>query len=80
MIRCSNTGVTGVVSISGHSTILLDEKGSHFMRGSGLFEVKVPRQPAISLYQIWGDIPVIMAGLLAWVVFFVRYRITTRKN
>ncbi len=80
MIRCANTGVTGVVSISGHSDVLLDENGSHFMRGSGVFQLNVPRQPSISPYQIWGDIPVIIAGLLAWLVFFVRYRIAIRKS
>ncbi len=65
MIRCANTGVSGVISTSGHAQILKDEKGSHFTRGFLLATVKVPLHPTTTLYQRWGDAPVILSSLFS---------------
>ncbi len=71
MIRCANTGVSGVISTSGHAQILQDKNGSHFTRGFLLDTVKVPLQATTTLYQRWGDAPVIIAALLSVIVMVV---------
>lgn len=65
MIRCANTGVSGVISTTGHAQILADENGNHFTRGFLLATAKVPLQPTTTLYQLWGDWPVAIAALLS---------------
>lgn len=63
MVRCANTGVSGVISVTG-STIdpysgqdrrLLDENGSHFTRDWLFASMWVPEHPVTTLYAIWGD-------------------------
>ncbi len=78
MLRCANTGVSAAVDTIGSTShpdtgkpqILIDDKGSHFTRGSLLTELKVPLQPSFSLYAVigdWGVIALAVFGLLiAW--------------
>ena len=69
MLRCSNTGVSGAVSITGEVvTTLVDEKGSHFTNGSVLAKIKVPLDPPFSLYALLGDWPIIGFGLIGLVM------------
>lgn len=74
MIRCANTGVSGVISTSGHAQTLTDETGNHFTRGFLLATAQVPLHSVATLYQRWGDVPVIAAALLSLIiaVFFNR--------
>jgi apolipoprotein N-acyltransferase len=74
MLRCANTGVSAAVDStgttahpdSGKPQVLVDEKGSHFTRGSLLVELKVPENPSSSLYALigdWGVIALSVVGL-----------------
>ena len=63
MVRCANSGVGGVVSVTG-STLdpytredrrLVDESGSHFTRGTLFASVWIPKNPGYTLYALWGD-------------------------
>lgn len=74
MIRCANTGVSAVVQTNGFSQKLLDEKGSHFTRGFLLATVQVPLQGQFTLYQFWGDRPLLIAGFLSLLVCVVIQR------
>jgi apolipoprotein N-acyltransferase len=76
LIRCANTGVSGVVGVTGSvmrgdfaaPQILTDAAGSHFTRGWKLVEVDVPLEPAFTLYAYAGDWIVIgltLAGCVA---------------
>lgn len=78
MIRCANSGISAAIDSTGSIAhpdtgtpqLILDDKGSHFTRGSRLVEVDIPKQPSITLYMIIGDWGVIGASLsgliLAW--------------
>ncbi len=65
MIRCANTGVSGVISTTGFAQTLTDENGSHFTRGHLLATAKVPLNPTATLYQKWGDWPVYLAAIVS---------------
>lgn len=63
MVRCANTGVSGVVSVTG-STVdpysgedrrLLDANGNHFTRGWLFASMWVPENPVTTLYARFGD-------------------------
>lgn len=64
MVRCANTGVSAVISTTGHAQTLTNEQGSHFTRGFLLATAKVPLQPTSTLYQRWGDWPVLLAAVI----------------
>lgn len=68
MIRCANTGVSGVISTTGHAQTLTDPNGSHFTRGHLLATAKIPINPTATLYQKCGDGPVYLAALLTLIV------------
>ncbi|MFY7817172.1 MAG: apolipoprotein N-acyltransferase [Akkermansiaceae bacterium] len=68
MVRCANTGVSGVISTTGQSHTLTDEDGGHFTRGSLLATAKVPVQPTVTLYQRWGDWPILTSAFLSLVI------------
>lgn len=74
MVRCANTGVSGVISTSGHAQELRDASGSHFTRGFLLTTVKIPVQAQTTPYQRWGDWPVIVAALLSLGLMVYRNR------
>ena len=71
MVRCANNGVTAAVNPvgstahpeSGEPQELRDETGSHFTRGWLLAQVDIPKQPALSLYVLIGDLGIIVLGL-----------------
>jgi apolipoprotein N-acyltransferase len=79
MIRCSNTGVSAVVSATGSVTndatgyrqVLEDKSGSHFTRGSLLADVTIPKEGIFSLYMMWGDWPIYISGLLSLCVGWI---------
>ena len=70
-VRCANTGVSAVIDTRGGTDApggpgrqeLRDASGSHLTRGSLLAEVRIPRQPSISLYAMIGDAGIIALGL-----------------
>jgi len=66
MIRCANTGISGTITPIGETTMLKDENGNHFVAGSMLAKVDIPKEPLFSLYAIVGDWPIIGMGLLGW--------------
>lgn len=66
MVRCANTGVSAVISTTGHAQTLTNEQGSHFTRGFLLATAKVPLQPTTTLYQRWGDWPVWLGALVSF--------------
>jgi apolipoprotein N-acyltransferase len=78
MLRCANTGVSAAVDSTGStahpdtgaSQVLVDEKGSHFTRGSRLVELKIPLHPSVTLYALigdWGILGLASTGLVvAW--------------
>ncbi|MFD0896122.1 apolipoprotein N-acyltransferase [Luteolibacter ambystomatis] len=70
MLRCANTGVSGVISMTGRTQRLTDANGSHFTAGSLLAEVVVPKDPPTTLYAALGDWPVILLGLAGWGIGF----------
>jgi apolipoprotein N-acyltransferase len=82
MLRCANTGVSAAIDSVGSTAhpdtgkpqVLIDEKGSHFTRGSLLAELDVPLSPSFSLYAVIGDWGVIVLGLLALAASFVMQR------
>jgi len=63
MMRSANQGVTSVVSMVGSTydpvtqekRQLLDEKGSHFHRGSLLATIYLPKEAPLTLYARFGD-------------------------
>ena len=65
MIRCANNGVSALIGITGQSQSLVNDQGSHFTRGHLFGTLKIPEKPPWSPYQTWGDIPVIIAGLVS---------------
>jgi apolipoprotein N-acyltransferase len=80
MLRCANSGVSAAIDSTGSTAhpdtgkpqVIVDEKGSHFTRGSRLVALDVPLQPSFSLYAVIGDsgvtVPALLGILLAWVV------------
>jgi apolipoprotein N-acyltransferase len=63
MVRCANSGVGGVISVTG-STLdpftredrrLVDDSGSHFTKGTLFASVWIPRESGFTLYALWGD-------------------------
>jgi apolipoprotein N-acyltransferase len=81
MIRCANTGVTAAVSTTGQTLQkLVDDKGSHFTRGSLLVELPIPLKPAFSLYALSGDWPVIGLGLLGFAIGFKSRGAKTKES
>lgn len=63
MLRSANQGVTCVISVVGSTydpvtnedRRLVDEKGSHFQRGSLLANIYLPKDAGITLYARFGD-------------------------
>lgn len=63
MLRCANTGVSAAVDSTGSTAhpdsgvpqILVDEKGSHFTRGTRLVELDIPLRPTTTLFALIGD-------------------------
>ena len=74
MVRCANTGVSGVISTTGFAQTLTDEYGSHFTRGHLLATAKVPLQPTRTLYQRVGDWPISMAALVSLIAAIIMSR------
>lgn len=82
MLRCANTGVSAAIDSTGSTAhpdtgkpqVLVDEKGSHFTRGSLLTEIDVPLQPSFSLYAMIGDWGVISLALLGFLTALVTAR------
>ncbi|MBC8128579.1 MAG: apolipoprotein N-acyltransferase [Gloeobacteraceae cyanobacterium ES-bin-144] len=77
MLRCANSGVSAAIDSTGStdtdpaswkSQVLVDEKGSHFTRGSLLTELKIPRHPSFSLYALIGDWGIIVLALAAFIL------------
>ena len=75
MLRCANSGVSAALDSTGSTDhpdtgapqILVDEKGSHFTRGSLLTELKIPLHPSFSLYAVigdWGILGMVTTGLI----------------
>jgi apolipoprotein N-acyltransferase len=72
MLRCANTGVSAAIDTIGSTNhpktgkpqIIADEKGSSFVRGSLLTELKIPREPSPTLYAIIGDWGIIILSLI----------------
>ena len=87
MVRCANTGVSGVVSltgspvdpVSGERRVLLDEKGSHFTRDWLFASMWVPKKPVVTLYAKFGDWFSVL-GLLASLAGWVRWRFFQGKG
>lgn len=77
MVRCANTGVSGVISTTGFAQTLKDQNDSHFTRGHLLATARIPIHPTITLYQKCGDWPVYLAALTS---FFVMFYITLRSD
>jgi apolipoprotein N-acyltransferase len=77
MIRCANSGVSGVISTTGYTQIMQDEKGSFFTRGFLLATAKVPLQAQTTLYQRLGDFPVIVAAVLSLLIAVWQGRMRT---
>lgn len=71
MLRCANNGVSGALDTTGSvflgnkPQILTDAAGSHFTRGSLLAEIRVPENPAVTLYALIGDWGVIVLSAAA---------------
>ncbi len=74
MLRCANTGVSGLISVTGAAKTLVDENGSHFTKGHLFGQLEVPIKPLKSLYQAWGDVPIMVAGALATLLGLWRMR------
>ncbi len=74
MLRCANMGVSGVVSVTGASQTLLDKNGSPFLRGHLFAQVDVPVKPMFSLYQKWGDGPMMILGVICLFLTLLRAR------
>lgn len=63
MIRCANTGVSGIISATGTSAdpvtgerqVLEDGNGSHFTRGSLYGHAYAPKHGPVTLYALAGD-------------------------
>jgi apolipoprotein N-acyltransferase len=63
MVRCSNTGVSAVVGVTGsvgdpvtgEARVLVDEDGNHLTRGWLFATVHVPVDGPLTLYARWGD-------------------------
>ena len=63
MLRCANTGVSAAIDTTGSTAhpetgktqVLRNEKGSTFIRGNLLTELKIPLKPSFSLYALIGD-------------------------
>ena len=80
MLRCANTGVSAAVDSAGSTAhpdtgarqILVDEKGSHFTRGSLLAELEIPLQPSFSLYAFAGDAGILALSLTGLALAFAR--------
>lgn len=75
MIRCANTGVSGVITTTGFAQKLTDENGNHFTRGHLLATAKIPLHPTTTLYQKCGDWPIYMAAMVSLIaVIFLNRR------
>ena len=70
MLRCANTGISAAVDSAGSSDghTLLDDKGSHFTRGSMLAEIRVPQQPSFSLFVVIGDWGILAISALGFIL------------
>jgi apolipoprotein N-acyltransferase len=79
MVRCANTGVSAVISPTGYAQTLTNEQGSHFTRGFLLATAQVPLQPTTTLYQRWGDWPVLLGAVLSWIVCVLVTRSTETR-
>ena len=86
MLRCANQGVTAVISMVGstydpvtqENRRLLDEKGSHFHRGSLLANIYLPKKASLTLYARFGDwfaVTGLIAGLIWGIAFRIRMRL-----
>lgn len=76
MIRCANTGVSAAIDTLGSTVspetglpqVIMDAKGSTFVRGSLPARVKIPVHPSFSLYALignWGIAVLTACGLCA---------------
>ena len=72
MVRCSNTGVTGIIDTAGgvvddvtkKTQVLTDENGSIFTAGNLFGYVRIPVDPQWTLYALAGDWFVVLCALL----------------
>jgi apolipoprotein N-acyltransferase len=80
MVRSANTGVSGVISTTGHAQTLTDQNGSHFTRGHLLATAKIPLQPTSTPYQRAGDWPIYMAALVSLVAAMFLNRKPAREG
>ncbi len=87
MLRCANTGVSGVISLTG-STVdpfsgkdrrLLDENGNHFTRDWLFASMWVPENPVTTLYARRGDWFSVL-GLVLAVLWWALWRWCFRKT
>lgn len=82
LLRCSNTGVSAAVDVTGsikhpqaeRGQILLDQNGSVFTRGWLPVDVDVPLKPAMTLYAIAGDWPLLGLSLTGLLWAFWRHK------
>ena len=83
MIRCANTGVSGIISATGTHTdpvtgdlqLIQDENGSHFTRGTLYGHAYPPVHGPVSLYALAGDwFAWLMIALVIFLV--IRSRLT----
>ena len=73
MVRCANTGVSGIIDIAGSvvdnitkkTQIIADENGSIFTAGNLFGYARVPVDPQWTLYALAGDWFIIFCALLA---------------
>ncbi|MGB0992506.1 MAG: apolipoprotein N-acyltransferase [Akkermansiaceae bacterium] len=64
MVRCANTGVSGIISSTGSSydqvteekQLIMDENGNHFVRKSLYGNAYAPSKGSISFYALAGDV------------------------
>jgi len=84
MIRSANTGVSGIITVTGSTAdpvtgknqIVMDEKGNHFVRSSLYGHAYAPEHGQISLYAMLGDwFSYLMIFLTVFTIIRVKMRI-----
>jgi len=66
MVRAANTGVTCIIDASGSMVRAIRDPatGSPFVEGTLYGQVDVPEEGIVTLYNLAGDVPVILLGLI----------------
>ena len=82
MIRCANTGMSGIISMSGSFTdpvtgnrqVIEDEVGNHFVKSSLYGHAYAPRDGQVSLFAFAGDwFSYLMAALTVFTIVKARF-------